>query len=286
MTAEKEKQILKAIDDRELAQGGLPPALVFYRQLLRLQYEASSRIETPILSFGKQNVKDKLRKGQPLLDFCDIPIEWTLFHDLFERTCSILSSQSGFEGEIPQSLKEPEALRALAESWYQGEPSNPDENGPGVVTLALQASLKPFLSASGNALLKSFNQEHWLRHYCPVCGGNADFAFLDKDRGARYLVCSRCDSEWLYKRIECPNCGNEDQNTLAYFTDNTGLYRLYVCEKCKDYLKAIDLRCSGSPVLIPFERYITLDLDIQARREGYTAQMNGKVYRKTAAGSR
>jgi len=63
---------------------------------------------------------------------------------------------------------------------------------------------------------------------------------------------------------------NQDQNALAYFTDDEGLYRLYVCEKCKRYLKAIDLRQAKSEVLLPLERLITFGLDAQAKEYGYS----------------
>ena len=115
-------------------------------------------------------------------------------------------------------------------------------------------------------------QEAWYKRYCPVCGGGPDFAFLDKERdGARWLLCSRCDAQWLFYRLVCPHCGNDDQHSLAYLTDDTGLYRLYVCEKCRRYLKTIDLRKTEAEVLLPLERILTLDLDRQAHESNYTA---------------
>ena len=56
----------------------------------------------------------------------------------------------------------------------------------------------------------------------------------------------------------------------VYFTDDEGLYRLYVCERCHHYLKAIDLRHAGREVLFQLERFLTLDIDHQAREKGYT----------------
>jgi len=118
-------------------------------------------------------------------------------------------------------------------------------------------------------LLPEVDQERWRRQYCPVCGGPPDFAYLDKDAGARWLLCSRCDAEWLFQRLQCPYCGSQDQSALAYFTDDEGLYRLYVCEQCKRYLKAIDLRQTESEILLPLERLLTFELDVQARGKGY-----------------
>ena len=55
----------------------------------------------------------------------------------------------------------------------------------------------------------------------------------------------------------------------AYYLDEEKVYRLYVCEECRCYLKAIDLRQVGRPVLFPVERLTTLNMDLAARQEGY-----------------
>jgi FdhE protein len=70
--------------------------------------------------------------------------------------------------------------------------------------------------------------------------------------------------------MQCPFCGTQDQNDLAYFIDDVGLYRLYVCEQCKRYLKAIDLRQAKSEILMPLERMLTMGMDAQAEEYGYS----------------
>jgi FdhE protein len=117
-------------------------------------------------------------------------------------------------------------------------------------------------------------QEKWRKGYCPICGGLPDFAFLDKEAGARWLMCSRCDYQWLFKRLECPYCGSQDPDTISYYSDDNQLYRVYVCEQCKRYLKSIDLRQAEGDVLLPLERIVTSDLDVQARNNGYFAFSN------------
>ena len=94
-------------------------------------------------------------------------------------------------------------------------------------------------------------------------------AYLEKEVGARWLLCSRCDSEWLFHRLECPYCKTQNQSLLSFLSDEKDLYRLYLCEQCKCYLKAIDLRKTDAEVLLPLERLYTLDLDTQARERGY-----------------
>ncbi len=82
-------------------------------------------------------------------------------------------------------------------------------------------------------------------------------------------MCSRCDGVWLFQRLVCPYCGTQDQTKLAYLTDDTAQYRLYVCDACRTYIKAIDMRRIQHNVRLPLERVLTLDLDRQATANGY-----------------
>lgn len=160
-----------------------------------------------------------------------------------------------------------------ARVWYEGSSLQPLAKqhtiSGNMLTLLVATAMKPFLSAYAEVLLPEIKQEFWRRRYCPICGGRPDFAYLDKERGARWLLCSRCDAEWLFQRLECPGCGSQDQKSLAYYTDDKGLSRLYVCEECKGYLKAIDLRQTEEEILLPLERLLSLELDVQAQRQGY-----------------
>jgi len=190
----------------------------------------------------------------------------------------IQKGQRGTIGEQIENLRDiasnGKLLQNVVKVWYQGSSlaSITKERGIDneVLGFVVQAALKPFLSLYAEVLLPKIDQESWRRRHCPVCGGSPDFAYLDKERGARWLLCSRCDAEWLFQRLECPYCGSQDQDSLAYFTDDEGLYRLYVCERCRHYLKAIDLRQAECETLLPLERFLTLDIDTQAHKDGYS----------------
>jgi FdhE protein len=131
------------------------------------------------------------------------------------------------------------------------------------------ATLKPYLVSYARAFSGLINNERWRRNICPVCGGKPDFSYLDKEKSSRWLVCSRCDTSWLFQRIECPFCGNQEQTELSIFSDEIGLYRLYACEKCHKYIKTIDLRATDKHIILPVERVLTLTMDAQAQAEGY-----------------
>jgi FdhE protein len=73
----------------------------------------------------------------------------------------------------------------------------------------------------------------------------------------------------MYRRGECTFCGNSEKDTFAYYLGDDEVYRLYVCDECKRYLKVLDGReTSGKPVL-PVQRIITIGMDISARQAGY-----------------
>jgi FdhE protein len=82
-------------------------------------------------------------------------------------------------------------------------------------------------------------------------------------------VCGRCDAQWVFQRLQCPYCQCTDQESLSYLTDSTGLYRLYFCDECRSYLKALDLRAWQAEVEPVGQRAETLDLDRQARQRGF-----------------
>ena len=278
MTAGTDSKILERLNGWEVKEGSLPKPLQFYRGLLCIQSEAKSRVGVPKLGLSEEAISNRIRRGAPLLEFDDLSIDWSLLQNIFEEVTALFTSYSEALGEVPKNLEDTSSCLALlkeaTKAWFEGAQLPPRTRVSGVnealLELMIHAALRPFLITHCEALLSFVNQEQWRRGYCPICGGNPDFAFLDKERGARWLLCSRCNAEWLFQRLECPYCSIQDQGALAYFTDDEGLYRLYVCERCRHYLKAIDLRQAECEVLLPLERFLTLDLDTQAHKDGYS----------------
>ena len=126
-------------------------------------------------------------------------------------------------------------------------------------------------------LKQKVDQEDWLKGNCPVCGSHPAIERLRRDDGRRMLRCSFCSTEWYFKRIMCPFCGNEEQGSLRYFfveeggpVDKPG-FRVDVCDKCRSYIKTLDERKlpeSEKPDLY-LENLRTLYLDVLAQRDGY-----------------
>jgi len=278
VTADIDSEILKKLRKQEKEEGTLPLLLEFYQKLLHIQSSAKKRIGLPKPTLSSEAVSKRIEQGLPLISFANLVLDWSLLRDIFVEVAAAFAGYPEFFGELPKKLREPEAGRLLTrkavKAWFEGAELPPailaGAVSKNLLQAVIQATLRPFLVSYAKALIGFVGQERWRRRYCPICGGSPDFAFLDKERGARWLLCSRCDTGWLFQRLECPYCGTQDQNALAYFTGDEGPYRLYVCERCKRYLKAIDLRQAKSEVLLPLERFYTLDIDSQAQQHGYS----------------
>lgn len=262
-------KILERLQEWQQKEGELPQYLELYKQLLLIQIEAN--VPSRKQSITKEQISATLRKGVPILTWDALFVDWPIFQKLLQRAAIAISDHAE---AAPQSLKnltfDIPQLREAARAWYEGSTLSPAQGVPEEILAAIiHCALKPFLAAQAEPLTKMIDYEQWRRRTCPVCGGKPDFAFLEKQQGARWLLCSRCDSEWLFQRLECPYCGNQNQNELAYFSDDKELYRLYVCQRCHSYLKAIDLRKTDSEILLPLERVLTADMDRQAQEKGF-----------------
>ncbi len=255
----------------------MPDFIELFRRLVPIQSEARSSFTIPEPSLAEDTIPHRLAEGIPLLSFNDLRLDWAQVANLVQKVILLLTKDSSDLIKEAQGLSNIACnvshLEGVVRAWYEGSSlsviaAEYHVDG-GLLALVIGTALRPFLSAYSEMLLPLVSQESWRRKYCPICGGKPDFAFLAKQNGARWLVCSRCDAQWLFQRLECPYCGNRNQSSLAYFTDDEGRYRLYVCEECRSYIKAIDLRRTESEVSLPMERILTLDMDRQARDAGY-----------------
>lgn len=277
MAADTNNKILKKLEEQKREDGSLPILLEFYQKLLQTQSEARKLIGTPAPGPDKETIHQRMQQGLPLIGPNELVIDGALARDAFVKVIAVFAGYPELFGKLPEKLGKPGAGRLLTgktiKAWFSGkELPSTIRNGASenLMQTIIQATLQPFLASYAQTLISSVEQDCWHRGYCPICGGSPDLAFMEKEYGARWLLCSRCDSEWLFKRLECPYCGNQEQSTLAFFTDDEELYRLYVCEQCKRYLKVIDLRKTEAEILLPLERLNTIDIDSQAKEYGYS----------------
>jgi formate dehydrogenase maturation protein FdhE len=271
--------IISFLEEKERKEGTLPELLKFYQQLLRVQSQAerklSSRLEP---SLSREAINKRIDNGVPLISFNELALDRQLLAATFDEVKAVFTSHADLFSSSHERLGKLEADALLTgqvlKPWFEKQKlpakipiKNVDKK---LLNSIIHATMRPLLTSHARKLIDFIDQERWRRSYCPICGGSPDFASLDAERGSRWLICSRCDTEWVFQRLQCPYCNTQDQNDLSYLTDDTGQYRLYTCERCHQYLKTIDLRQTGEQViLLPVERLLTLDMDRQAIEMGY-----------------
>jgi FdhE protein len=107
---------------------------------------------------------------------------------------------------------------------------------------------------------------------CPVCGELPVAAVLrpEGDGGKRSLVCSLCSTEWKFRRLLCPKCGEEDQHRLPVYTAEPYPHvRIEACDTCRTYLKSIDMTRNG--LAVPeVDELASVPLDLWAADNNYT----------------
>jgi len=107
---------------------------------------------------------------------------------------------------------------------------------------------------------------------CPFCGSKPLVAVLrsEGDGAKRSLLCSLCFTEWDFRRLLCPNCGEEDKDKLpVYIAKEFPHIRVEACDACRTYIKSVDLTSNG--LAVPeVDELASISLDLWAAENGYS----------------
>ena len=245
-----------------------------------LREEFRRRIKGEIFPVDPSLVPAKMTGGLPLIDFTTITADLSEPRNYFLALLKIAEKRSpGETTEMAKKIRE-EALSfrdLIYESFnplpYDEETVADDEEAEDsfdLIELFIEESLRPALEKVVERYGDAVRGADWTEGYCPICGREPKIGEIRDDDASRYLFCNQCGFEWCYRRIKCPFCGNEKQQTLAYFTiEEDERYRVDVCNECKRYIKIIDFRDSQEKADLDVEDIATLHLDMLANDEGY-----------------
>ncbi len=109
----------------------------------------------------------------------------------------------------------------------------------------------------------------WEEGKCPVCKSAPSLASIKKDEG-RMLHCSYCENSGHWHRIGCPNCQNQNVDTLdIIMVENEEGFRINLCRECAGYIKTFDksLLIDHTIGLLDI---LSLHLDVIAQERGYS----------------
>jgi FdhE protein len=109
---------------------------------------------------------------------------------------------------------------------------------------------------------------------CPLCSGRPHVGVLRQqgDGAKRSLICALCATEWDYRRIVCPACGEESVDKLPVYVsegaEDLGHVRVEACDTCHHYIKTIDLTKNGRAVPV-VDELAAIPLSLWAAENGY-----------------
>jgi formate dehydrogenase maturation protein FdhE len=165
-------------------------------------------------------------------------------------------------------------LPRLMRRWLDNDSLTPFE------TYLARASASPILDALPRSTLSLTSVGRvWERgsdRTCPNCGGLPQVSYFAVSgealvSGPRYLVCSRCATNWIFSRMTCAGCGETDGTKLPIFQDEKQLPHMRVdgCRSCNRYLLTFDLRRDARAVPV-VDELAALPLDLYAIDKGLT----------------
>jgi len=269
-----ESREVRELRELKNAQPDLASAADMQIELLGVQRRIQARVPLPSATFDRR--KPDNHHCRPVLEFKDIPIDWSDFRLMIRQTADILRRFDTLETadyDRIQALARDSGIEAVVAAWYETAMTpagRKTERTPEreLLDQVLLLAMRPFLARCAEALLPRLELSDWRHPCCPLCGGEPEFAFINP-AADRLLICSRCTGQWRYDPINCPYCENTDRTRITSFTSRDGRYRIYACDECRRYLKAFDGRDGSRPALLAVDSIATLPLDAAAIQRGY-----------------
>ena len=276
-------EIIQAVKDIKKIKPDFGPMLDLYQEIFIAQEDSMNRISLSEFSIPEDVLSVKLKEGFPLLDIPQFRIDSKESGKLFNELCGILTESSNELTEAVKRITElcdnkktdPETLFSAFihedESFFDNMEQEHDID-KAVLGFIVYNSLKPSLTMFSKKMSGYLDNESvWEKGYCPVCGSLPELSVFE-DNGKRSLICGFCGHKWLSKRIYCPFCENTDHESLQYFDiEGEEEYRVDVCDKCKKYIKTVDIKKTSRTVYLPLENRSTPYLDMRFSEMGYKA---------------
>ena len=279
------RKSLKTIEDYKAANPNYTDLLDILADILILREEYRQNMKDSIFHVEENLITQKMEGGLPLIDFTgkeyDLSRPKQYFNSLIsivekrmpeeaQKIISIIKNkQYDWEKTIRASFdRSDEEGEAASEELASGSEARENLD---LIDLFTEESLRPELEIIAEKYDEIIAKSGWSEGYCPICGKEPKIGEIrEEEEGKRYLFCHQCGFKWYFHRIKCPFCGNDEQHSLAYFAvEGEEHHRVDVCNKCRRYIKIIELPKSSEEPNLDVEDIATLHLDMIAYDEGY-----------------
>ena len=158
----------------------------------------------------------------------------------------------------------PKQLGEILRNWLR-ESNHPADGGSFFARVLLQPYAERFAEHDGTPAPQVAGNK------CPRCQSDPQLAVIrpEGDGGKRSLLCSFCQTEWEFRRILCPACGEENHEKLPrYSAEGIVAVRVEACDTCHTYLKSVDMTVDGLAVPV-VDEIATAPLDLWAAEHSY-----------------
>ena len=230
--------------------------LGFYVSVCGLQEQLHESLSAMSSRFGRpeRNHSDLSTK-----ELEELSSNFDFFLSAVERCGPAKLADLSREIRAPEHSSWPELL---GEAWRAPSPSDAQ-------TILVQAFLQPYAELLHSRTAPKPTPQRFAA--CPYCGRKPAWGVLRQmgEGGARSMVCAFCLSEWHFRRLVCPGCGEENDARLSVFTATEFDYiRVECCDTCKTYVKTVDLTKNGraEPMV---DELASSPLDAWAVERGY-----------------
>jgi FdhE protein len=168
-----------------------------------------------------------------------------------------------------EHLTSQDVQRELLLRVWEGEASGEAEEIDEAARFYARVLLQPY--AEHLALQGTIDLDQ-ITSTCPFCSARPVAGVLrgEGDGAKRWMLCSLCATEWPFLRVMCPNCGEREKDNLPVYTaPNLPAVRIEACDRCRTYIKSIDLTKDGHAVPV-VDELATVALNIWGEENGYT----------------
>ncbi|HEX3011352.1 MAG TPA: formate dehydrogenase accessory protein FdhE [Syntrophomonadaceae bacterium] len=262
----------------------LPEGYVdFYKNLETWQNEQQIRLQKVHIP-AQANVRQLLSKyTKPLIQLLPSEMDSNAYKEMHSKLLAFIKGSRPESGKMMDTIFnrvseldfDDLAHKVIAQDYdFLNDLAMKLELPRELFVFTLDHACRPFLRVFAASLADELAREenHWpFPNICPCCGGKSHISRLRASDGRRYMFCDRCFSEWETALLYCVHCGNNEPGTIKYINiDKDPAYLIYVCDKCKGYLKTIDERKLGQSTDLFIANIETIYLDLLARENGYS----------------
>ena len=245
--------------------------LTFYVGLSEAQERVTDCVPSAdwsVLLRSREGEFPQLRVEMLPLDELALP-----FHDFLSRVAEFGTETIKDDAQALLSQdddRQLEPLRAALGAWGRAAALREAEEDDDFYFYA-RAFLEPVVTSIAQA--DSSQPTEWTQNFCLACGGPPQVAVirdLPDTVGRRSLTCSMCATEWRFRRLTCPHCGETEADKLPVHTaESIAHVRVDACTTCSRYIKTVDLRKDGTAVPL-VDELAAVELDIWAQEQGLT----------------